>query len=275
MTTLLTQQVACTSGALDAALLERVRHETLTVPDGWVTEYGDYQSGGWGTLSLLNASGVATDVTITDCEPVETSVLASMPATKQLLSGLGFHYMWARIARLTPGSFLWEHRDYGELQSVERYRLHIPIVTSPSAFLVLAGSAVHLAAGALWRLTPTFVHGACNLYGPTRIHLILDCYTSAELDALIADQQLPDNYVRHLPPLHGESLQQQLDQAICLARLGYSQAAEQHLLRLFFKHSLPEGRAYDLISDMYDAIGAPDIAQRWRSRKSILLGLTA
>ncbi|MEV6868741.1 hypothetical protein AB0M44_48205 [Streptosporangium subroseum] len=59
--TSLTQQVACT-GTIDANVLERVRHETLTIPDGWVAQYGEYQSGGWGTLSLLNATGAATEV---------------------------------------------------------------------------------------------------------------------------------------------------------------------------------------------------------------------
>lgn len=115
METPLMQQVAC-ADTLDPDLLERVRHETLTIPDGWVEQYGEYQSGGWGTLSLLNQSGEAGDVTIADCEPVETDLLASMPATRQLLAGLGLHYMWARIARLNAGAYLWEHRDYGELK---------------------------------------------------------------------------------------------------------------------------------------------------------------
>jgi hypothetical protein len=273
VTTFLIQQVAC-ADTVDPDLLERVRHETLTIPDGWVAEYGEYQSGGWGTLSLLNQTGTATDVTITDCEPVETSLLTSMPATRQLLTRLGLHYMWARIARLDPGSFLWEHRDYADLKSVERHRLHIPITTSPSAYLVLGGSAVHLDAGHIWRLTPTFAHGACNRYGPARVHLILDCYASPELTDLTANQQLPDSCVRRLPPLGDELRQQHVDQALSLARLGYTQAAEEYLLRLFFRHALPEGHAYDLITDLYEAIGDTQTAQVWRGRKSVLLGIS-
>ncbi|MEV6865412.1 aspartyl/asparaginyl beta-hydroxylase domain-containing protein [Streptosporangium subroseum] len=271
--TSLAEQVACT-GIIDADVLERVRHETLTIPDGWVAQYGEYQSGGWGTLSLLNDTGVASDVTITDCEPVETGLLASMPATRQLLADLGLRYMWARIARLDAGAFLWEHRDYGELKAVERHRLHIPIVTSPSAYLVLGGAAVHLAAGNIWRLTPTFAHGACNQHGPIRIHLILDCYAGPELADLTADQQLPASCVRPLPPLDGELLQQQVTRALSLAQLGYTQAAEEHLLRLFFQYALPEGHTYDLITDLYDAIGDTQTAEVWRSRKSVLLGIS-
>lgn len=271
--TSLAQQVACT-GTIDADVLERVRHETLTIPDGWVAQYGEYQSGGWGTLSLLNDTGTATDVTITDCEPVETSLLASMPATRQLLADLGLRYMWARIARLDAGAYLWEHRDYGELKSVERHRLHIPIVTSPSAYLVVGGSAIHLATGNIWRLTPTFAHGACNLYGPARFHLILDCYAGPELAALTANQQLPDNCVRPLPPVGDDLLQQQFNRALSLARLGYTGAAEEHLLRLYFNHALSEGHAYDLITGLYDAIGDTQTAEVWRSRKSVLLGIS-
>ncbi|GII79116.1 hypothetical protein Sru01_40980 [Sphaerisporangium rufum] len=272
MTTSLLRQVAC-AGAVDHALLEHVRHEALTVPSGWMAEYGEYQSGGWETLSLLNRTGRATDVTITDCEPTETDLLAAMPATRQLLADLGLHFMWARIARLDAAAYLWEHRDYGELKDVERHRLHIPIVTSSSAYLVLSGSAVHLAAGHIWRLTPTYAHGACNRFGPARVHLILDCYASPELAVLTRDQYLPAGSVRPLPPLTDALLRHHAAQALRLAQLGYAKAAEEHLLRLFFDHTLPEGRAYDLIADMYDAIGHDDAADGWREKKAVLLGI--
>lgn len=41
------QQVA-RLGRLDSGLLDRLRHEALTVPSEWVAEYGQYQSGGGG-----------------------------------------------------------------------------------------------------------------------------------------------------------------------------------------------------------------------------------
>ncbi|MEO3856853.1 aspartyl/asparaginyl beta-hydroxylase domain-containing protein [Acrocarpospora sp. B8E8] len=271
--TTLTDQVAYVT-AIDPDLLERVRHETLTIPSGWITEYGEYQSGGWGTLSLLNATGRSSDVTITDCDPVETDLLAVMPATRRILADLGLHYMWARIARLEPGGFLWEHRDYGELKAVERHRLHIPLVTSASAFLSVAGSAVHLSAGHLWRLTPTYPHGACNLHGPARIHLILDCYATPTLDDLITGKHLNADDVRLLPPLDDELTDLEIRRALELAQLGYISTAERHLLRLFFTHAMPEGRVYDLISTLHESLGDSNAARTWRSRKSTLLGTT-
>jgi len=51
-TTSLTDQVACVD-TVNEDLLERVRHEVLTVPTGWQKEYGQYQSGA--RLSQLTA----------------------------------------------------------------------------------------------------------------------------------------------------------------------------------------------------------------------------
>lgn len=270
----LTRQVACTDGIVDPNLLDRMRHEVLTVPAAcdWVSGYGPYQSGGWGTLSLLNATGRATDVTIADCEPGPTDLLAAMPATRAWLAELGLTYMWARIARLDAASYLWEHRDYRELADVERHRLHIPIETSPSAFLVLSGRAIHLQPGKIWRLTPTYAHGAVNLHGPARIHLILDCYANPALDALSSGAHLPEAAVRQLPAPTAEMTGRLLSQARSLLRLGFAHAAEQYLLRSFFTYAQPEGHIYDLISAMHEYEGAPGDAEVWRDRKSTLLG---
>jgi hypothetical protein len=265
----LAAQVGCVDHPDLTGMLERVRHEVMTIPDDWVIGYGEFQSGGWGTLSLLNVTGNARDATA-----ILTGLLARMPATAALLERLGLDYMWARLALLAPGAYLWEHRDYQEpdLTVTERHRLHIPITTSSAAFLVLAGRAVHLEAGKLWRLTPTFVHGACNRAGPARIHLLLDCYASPSLAELRAGEQVPGTCVRELPQATEQVLAERAATARRLAALGYLRAAEQHLLRLFFTHALPEGHAYDMIADMHAARGDVDAAARWRARKPIMLG---
>ncbi len=112
--------------AVDSVQLERMRHEALTARAPWKAEYGAYQSGGWLTTSLMNASGDAADVTIGDCAARPTDLLSQMPATAALLAELGLDYMWVRLARLEANAFLWEHRDYDELDQIERHRLHIP-----------------------------------------------------------------------------------------------------------------------------------------------------
>lgn len=259
---------------LDPGLLERLRHEALTVPSEWIVEYGRYQSGGWWTLSLLNDSGVPTDVTIKDCDPVETTLLQRMPVTRQFLSSLGLRYMWVRLARLGANSFLWEHRDYGELDDSKRYRLHVPLVTNSSAVLVTGGAKVHLRAGHLWRLTPTHVHGACNLFGPDRLHLILDCYAEDGLVRTIDSEQLSETDVVQLPTATKSQLDEHLTIARSLLSLGYAPSAEKYLLRLFYEYTFPEGCVYDLIASLYDSLDCAIEAESWRVNKTVLLGLS-
>ena len=259
---------------LDPALLERLRHEALTVPSEWIAEYGRYQSGGWWTLSLLNDSGDPTNVTIKDCDPVETTLLQRMPVTRQFLPSLGLRYMWARLARLGANSFLWEHRDYGELNESERYRLHVPLVTNSSAVLVTGGAKVQLRAGHLWRITPTQAHGACNLFGPDRFHLILDCYAEEGVARPIDSEQLSETDVVQLPTATTPQLDDHIATARSLARLGYMSSAEKYLLRLFYEYALPEGCVYDLVASLYDSLDCAIEAERWRVSKTVLLGLT-
>lgn len=259
---------------LDPGLLERLRHEALTVPCEWVAEYGQYQSGGWWTLSLLNDTGIPTDVTIKDCDPVETTLVQRMPATRKFLSSLGLRYMWVRLARLGPNSFLWEHRDYDELSESERHRLHVPLVTNSSAALVTGGAKVHLRTGHLWRLTPTHVHGACNLLGPDRLHLILDCYADENLARVSASEQLSETDVVQLPAATKAQLDEHHATARSLVSLGYERSAEKHLLRLFYDYALPEGCVYDLIASLYDSLDRTTEAEAWRANKTVLLGLS-
>ncbi|MGJ5899038.1 aspartyl beta-hydroxylase [Streptomyces sp. V2] len=257
---------------LDGALVERMRHEALTAPASWKAEYGEFQSGGWWTTSLMNASGDAADVRITDGTARPTTLLEHMPATAGLLSGLGLNYMWVRLARLEPNAFLWEHRDYNELDQVERHRLHVPLHTNSSAFLVTGGTKVHLDGGRIWRLTPTYAHGVCNLLGPDRVHLIADVYADDAYRRLSGTAQEPSN-AEPLPHASETDLAQRLAAARRLADLGYTPAAEQLLLRLFYAFALPEGAVYDLIGALHTTLGDSEACRRWAAAKSQLLAL--
>lgn len=256
----------------DRAEVERVRHEVLVTTISWVAEYGLYQSGGWWTTSLVNHSGDATDVVIKDCDPRATDLLLRMPRTRQLLDRLGLSMMWVRLARLASNAFLWEHRDYGELSSAEKHRLHIPLCTNESAYLVIGGARIHLTAGSVWRLTPTYAHGVCNLYGPDRIHIVIDCYADAAFERLTSKAHLLQSDAMQLPEVSPEELETHLGTARRLLSLGYRTAAESHLLRLYYRYALPSGGAYDLIIETYDALGLAEDAATWRAKKAILLG---
>ncbi|MFD0277984.1 aspartyl/asparaginyl beta-hydroxylase domain-containing protein [Kitasatospora sp. NPDC127111] len=261
--------------AVDSAQMERMRHEALTAQAPWKAEYGAYQSGGWWTTSLMNASGDAADVTIGDCTARPTGLLGQMPATAAFLADLGLNFMWVRLARLEGNAFLWEHRDYDELDQVERHRLHIPLHTNSSAFLVTGGTKVHMAGGRIWRLTPTYAHGVCNLLGPDRIHLIADVYADDAYRRLARRPALHPAVAEPLPTADQTVLAEQLETARSMATLGYTKAAERMLLRLFYTYALPEGTAYDLITELHTSLGDMEAATRWGTAKRRLLALTA
>jgi hypothetical protein len=258
---------------IDKARVEQLRHEALTAPVPWTAEYGLYQSGGWWTASLMNATGNAADVTIHDCAAKPTELLEHMPATAELLAGLGLSYMWVRLARLEANAFLWEHRDYRELRQVRRHRLHLPLRTNSSAFLVTGGIKIHLASGGIWRLTPTHAHGVCNLLGPDRIHLIADVYHDGAYRRLAEKASLHRSQIEPLPAAPPNVLNDHLAAARQLASGGAADAAERLLLRLFYSYAMPEGAVYDLIARMYAESGDSQTVSRWLSTKNTVLAL--
>ena len=148
---------------VDNLTLQGVQREVLNIDEGWSRVYNEYHSGGWWTLSLLNKTSKPGDATIEDCVPVETSLLAKMPVTQAFLRNLGLKYMWVRLAKLEPNSFMWEHCDYQELGDVERFRLHVPIITNPQSMMIIDYSQIHLVAGYIWKLNPIYRHAAGNL----------------------------------------------------------------------------------------------------------------
>lgn len=181
--------------------------------------------------------------------------------------------MWVRLASLSANAFLWEHTDYTELRPAERCRLHVPLATNTSAYMIVGGCKVHLRPGWIWRLEPTHQHGACNLYGPDRIHLIIDCYIDEDLRARSDAAVLGSEDIEPLPPGTAPELDHHAATARQLISLGYPQSAEKHLLRLFYLYSLQPGYVYDMVAAQYHSAGSPHTAESWRRRKGTLLGV--
>lgn len=74
-----------------------------------------------------------------------------------------------------------------------------------------------------------------------------------------------------LPEAGTEELDGYTSTAHRLARLGYVQAAEEYLLRLFFHHRLSEGRAYDMVIGLHRDRGDHTAVTTWSEHKKIVL----
>jgi hypothetical protein len=247
--------------------LRAIQREVSRLDEQWTNVYSEYHTGGWQTLSLLNSTRRPTDTVIEDCEPVETSLLEKMPDTRAVLRGLGFKYMWGRLAKLEVNAFMHEHRDYQELKNVRRMRLHIPIITNPFSSIVIDRTRIHLALGYVWKLNPIHRHAAANFGKEERIHIILDCYVDETLDALVSTETLDPICVYGLPAPSAREIAEAINIAQRLACSGDYTSAEHGLLKMYHEYDLREGYVYDLVSQMYDEIGDRDRSELWRQNK--------
>jgi aspartyl/asparaginyl beta-hydroxylase len=266
----LTEQVSQIFRLADAQL-RAVQQEVARLNTEWTNVYSDYHTGGWQTLSLLNRTSKPTDTIIEDCEPVETSLLKQMPETRALLRGLGFRYMWARLAKLEVSAFMHEHRDYQELRNVSRLRLHIPVITNPFSSIVIDRTRIHLALGYIWKLNPIHRHAAANFGKEPRIHIILDCYVDEALEALVSTETLDPICVYGLPVPSDREIEEALTAARRMAASGEHTSAEHHILKMFHEYNLTEGFAYDLVSRMYSALGDSFRSELWQNNKARFL----
>jgi aspartyl/asparaginyl beta-hydroxylase len=256
---------------LEDAQLRVVQQEILRLKTQWTNVYSDYHTGGWQTLSLLNRTSRPTDTIIEDCDPVETSLLQRLPETRALLRGLGFQYMWARLAKLEVNAFMHEHRDYQELRKVRRLRLHIPIITNPFSSIVIDRTRIHLALGYVWKLNPIHRHAAANFGKEPRIHIILDCYVDEALEALVSAETLEPLCVYGLPAPSEREIEAAVAAARHLAANGDHTLAEHHILKMFHEYNLTEGLAYDLVSRMYRGLGDSHKSELWLNNKARFL----
>jgi aspartyl/asparaginyl beta-hydroxylase len=259
-------------GEIGSDILRSMQEEISSIDIDWTAVYSDYHTGTWLSLSLLSATGEATDTTIRDCEPRETRLLAALPTTREYLNKLGLRYMWARLVRIEPNGFVWEHRDYQDMADIRRVRLHIPVITNPSAALVVGGRRIHLASGYIWKLNPVHHHGAANLGFESRTHILLDCYPNEVLDQMLRSERLDEKWANDLPPMPADILLRTIEISKTLARLGYAASAERLLLKAFHSHSLKPGATYDFVCRMWLDLGHQQRSQFWLDNKIKFLG---
>lgn len=254
--------------------------ERANIP--WTRHYGEYQSGGWWTCSLLGRSADARDGDVTDnLQPTVTDALEKLPVTRKLLQDMRLQYMVARLARLDPDGCLWEHKDYQDLRQIPRHRIHLPLDTNAEAFLVSGGDRFHMGLASLWTFQPTTAHGACNLGDRPRVHLILDVYEDEHLKKLLA--HAPPSPSTPMPELSAEDLAEKVRCLHGSLRSGKADADsrtrpdslkhwERAVLGLYFAFAVPEGDLYNALEHVCLDNGDPERARFWAARRQLMLG---
>lgn len=215
-------------------VLRAMTDEISSADIKYKTAYGDYQSGGWHTAVLYAPGGENNDGFVHDGEAKPTSQVSNMPVTQRFLEELGLEFFTVRIARNDHDSWLWEHRDYVELnEEKKRLRLHVPLVSNPDAIMQFPHCKVHVAPGWIWKLDPTVKHAISNTGTATRMHLILDCYVNCTLRHMLNQEILEEEHVQPLPQLNLERRTQLLAHAQDLFTRQGSDKADQYLLKTF------------------------------------------
>jgi hypothetical protein len=157
------------------------------------------------------------------------------------------------------------------LEQVNRFRIHVPLITNESAYLILDGARVHLPVGHLWKLDPVHRHGACNFGDEPRVHMLLDCYRDETLNRHLAGESVRPEWFSKLPSPSQADIADALALARSLARAGDDEEAELSLLKLFHTYGLAEGQSYDLVTRMYNSLGEYGKAGLWQRKKAKFL----
>lgn len=244
----------------------------------WREPYPEYASGSLKVATLLNPTGEQENFDYKDCkEPKATPLLRKLPSLASFLESGELNIMGARLLRIDPGTFFHEHRDFVYMEKIQRYRLHLPLITNDQAFITSPGINVHFQRGFLWKLDPkATVHSACNFGTAPRIHLMLDCYVNDNLAKLLQGQFLDENLKHRLPPLTGEKRAELIAEARMLLKESQGvkteliEAAQSMLLKTFCQFDLQADGAnltsYDLIFELFQEPAYQERRNYWQQR---------
>lgn len=199
--------------ALDPAWFEALRAEVRDLvarrppsevgdqshPTYWTNPYGRATQ-----HSLLNASGNTSDTSV-DHNHLASGKTYNAPECEALgrfVACFRGRLLNFRVNGLFPGAGLSPHEEFVVHGERLRLRFHLPVQTSEQASLLLDEERFRARAGHVYYFNNGCVHGAENLGGEARYHLVWDMF----LDEWVWDHVLdassprtPDPGLRKLP----------------------------------------------------------------------------
>ena len=138
------------SAALGLTLVEKLNHsfdpqvlraELDTVMQRYAAsrQVGPHHNGKWNRLGLFSPSGDPfRAIGLPGEAKARTEVLDHMPTVARCLDLFGEDLAAASLSIMEPGASVRWHRDPEQTADSTYTRLHLPLMTTPAAFLVLA-----------------------------------------------------------------------------------------------------------------------------------------
>ncbi|MDO8876096.1 MAG: aspartyl/asparaginyl beta-hydroxylase domain-containing protein [Pseudolabrys sp.] len=145
--------------------------------------------GDWSVIPLRGPAGARHPVQMIYSDPAcaeyqDTPWLAAAPYLREVLAALACPLQAVRLMRLSPGSFIKEHRDHDLAFEDGTVRLHIPVTTNDGVDFRLNGVRCVMAAGSAWYLRLSDPHKVANRGDSDRVHLVIDATVNGWVQAL-------------------------------------------------------------------------------------------
>jgi uncharacterized protein (TIGR03032 family) len=155
---------------------ERLAAEVARLPEADWRPHPQGLPGNWALALVAVGGDPANDGTSGPMHP--TPLLARCPYLQQVLAAFGSVIGRTRLMRLDGNAEAAEHADTNYYW-MERARVHVPILTTPSVRFRCGGRETHMAAGEAWIFDTWSLHSVVNPEPTRRIHLVADTVGSA------------------------------------------------------------------------------------------------
>ena len=139
----------------------------------------------WKGISLYSINGESDDLRCAD-----KPIVSKTPAGEickyicdEVLPQFGAKPLRVAFYRLTAGTNVGKHKDYGQNRTTGMIRIHIPVITNKDVTMQVEDNTYHFAVGESWYFDASCWHSVKNSGRDDRIHLIADLYPSPELDS--------------------------------------------------------------------------------------------
>lgn len=163
--------------------------------DSWSNQ-NRYQEGvsNWKGISLYSINGQSDDLRCSDRPNVKKTPAgeACSYICDELLPQFGAKPLRIAFYRLTAGTVVGKHKDYGQNRTTGTVRIHIPVVTNDDVRMYVEDNEYKFGVGEAWYFDASCWHSVQNNGTEDRIHLIADLHPSPELDAHLKPIQTHD-----------------------------------------------------------------------------------